>query len=126
MSLPSSNRAVMRFLTIIASLCFLAACENTSPELLRESAQKPSPSQSLTPRFVPGEVLVKFKPEVSPERIAGILKETNTELITVLKGTQIHHVRIVGGESVESVVKKLSSIKEVEYAEPNYIRQMQK
>lgn len=125
MSLQGSNRAIMRFLTIIAALFFLAACENTSPEV-KELAEKPSSSQPLSPRFVPSEVLVKFKPDVSPERIAAILKEAQTELIAKLLGTQIHHVRIVSGESVELVVKKLSSIQEVEYAEPNYIRQMQK
>jgi len=70
--------------------------------------------------FVPGEALVKFKPSVSQERIDAILKESGTELITKIKGTGVHHVRIVGKESVESVVKKLSAFQEVAYAEPNF------
>lgn len=56
--------------------------------------------------FVPGEALVKFKPSVSQERIDVILKESGTELITEMKGSGIHHVRIVGKESVETIVKK--------------------
>ncbi len=122
MSLPSSNRAIMRFLMVIASLCFLAACENTSPELLRESAQKPSPIQALTPRFVPGEVLVKFKPEVTEDRVAAILQEHGAELITEYKDLHVHRIKIARGASVELTVKRLSTLQEVEYAEPNYTR----
>ena len=70
--------------------------------------------------FVPGEALVKFKPSVSQERIDAILKESGTELIAEIKGSGVHHVRIVGKESVESVVRKLSAFQEVAYAEPNF------
>ena len=71
--------------------------------------------------FVSGEVLVKFKPSVSQERVDAVLKEAGTELITVIKGIEVHHVRIVGKESVETVVKRLSTFQEVEYAEPNVL-----
>ena len=76
--------------------------------------------RTMAQPFVPGEVLVKFKPSVSQERIDAILKESGTELITEIKGIGVHHVRIVGKESVESVVKKLSAFQEVAYAEPNF------
>ena len=57
-------------------------------------------------RLVPGEALVKFKPSVSQEaRIDAILKESGTEPIAEIKGIGVHHVRIVGKESVESVVR---------------------
>jgi serine protease len=75
--------------------------------------------------FVPGEALVKFKPAVSQERIDAILKESGTELIAEIKGIGVHHVRIVGKESVESVVKKLATFQEVEFAEPNFRFQTQ-
>jgi len=71
--------------------------------------------------FVSGEALVKFKPSVSPERMDAILKESGTELITVIKGIGVYRVRIVGKESVETVVKRLSAFQEVEYAEPNLL-----
>lgn len=71
--------------------------------------------------FASGEVLVKFKPSVSQERIDDILKETGTELITVIKGIGVHHVRIVDKEPVETVVKRLYAFQEVEYAEPNMV-----
>ena len=96
---------------------FLTACEISSPPVLN-MAEKSTVREKAQP-FVPGEALVKFKPSVSQERIDAILKESGTELITEIKGIGIHHVRIVGRESVESVVKKLSTFQEVEFAEPN-------
>ena len=85
------------------------------------------PTVSKMPRsFVQGEVLVKFKPTVPTEKIDAILKEAKIELIAQLKGTGIYHVRILSEESVESVVKKLSSRPEIEYAEPNLLYQQTK
>ncbi|MEK6641602.1 MAG: hypothetical protein AABZ17_13135 [Nitrospirota bacterium] len=71
--------------------------------------------------FVSGEVLVKFKPSVSQDRIDAILKECGTERIAVLKDLGVHHVRIVNKEAVEKVVMRLSAFQEVEYAEPNLL-----
>lgn len=96
---------------------FLTACEISSPPVLN-MAEKSTVREMAQP-FVPGEALVKFKPSVSQERIDAILKESGTELIAEIKGIGVHHVRIVGQESVESVVKKLSTFQEVEFAEPN-------
>ena len=97
---------------------FLTACEISSPPVLN-TAEKSTVREMAQP-FVPGEALVKFKPSVSQERIDAILKESGTELIAEIKGIGVHHVRIVGQESVESVVKKLSTFQEVEFAEPNF------
>ncbi|HWR83249.1 MAG TPA: hypothetical protein VN285_08100 [Candidatus Deferrimicrobium sp.] len=69
--------------------------------------------------FVSGEALAKFKSSVSQERIEAILKKSGTELITMIRGIGVHHVRIVGKQSVETVVKRLSAFQEVDYAEAN-------
>jgi serine protease len=81
--------------------------------------------RTMAQPFVPGEALVKFKPAVSQERIDAILKESGTEPIAEIKGIGVHHVRIVGQESVESVVKKLTTFQEVEFAEPNFRPRLQ-
>lgn len=100
------------------------ACQKNGGEVTRVAEK---PTVSTMPRsFVQGEVLVKFKSTVSAEKIDAILKEANTELIAQLKGTGIYHVRILSEESVESVVTKLSSQPEVEYAEPNLLYQQTK
>jgi hypothetical protein len=76
--------------------------------------------ETMAQPFVRGEVLVKFRPSVSQERIDAILKESGAVLIAEIKGSGVHHVRIEGKETVESVVNKLSAFQEVEYAEPNF------
>ena len=106
-------------LSVLASCMSLAvsACETNSPQ--STSKTELTSVTKMKRSFVSGEVLVKFKPSVSQERVDAILKESGTELITVIKGIEVHHVRIVGKESVETVVKRLLTFQEVEYAEPN-------
>ena len=96
----------------------LTACGTNSPPISKMVEK--SAAREMAQPFVPGEALVKFKPSVSQERIEAILKESGTELIAEIKGIGVHHVRIVGKESIESVVKKLSTFQEVEYAEQNF------
>jgi thermitase len=98
-----------------------AACQKNGAEVT-SMAEKLTVSK-MPRSFARGEVLVKFKPTVSTEKIDTLLKEAKTELIAQLKGTGIYHVRILSEESVESVAKKLSSQPEVEYAEPNLLYQ---
>ena len=108
-------------------LCVLAsctsvivtACETNSPQSTRKT--ETTSVTKMKRSFVSGEVLVKFKPSVSQERVDAILKESGTELITMMKGIGVHHVRIVGKESVETVVQRLSAFQEVDYAEPNLL-----
>ena len=106
-------------LSVLASSTSLivTACETNSPQ---STSKMDTPTVTKMKRsVVSGEALVKFKPFVSQERIEAILKENGAELITMMTGIGVHHVRIVGKESVETVVKNLSTFQEVEYAEPN-------
>ena len=116
----SSGSRVLLTLSVLLSntSLFLTACDTSSPPV--SNLAETSTGRTMAQPFVPGEVLVKFKPSVSPARIDAILKESGTELITEIKGIGVHHIRIVGKESVESVVKKLSAFQEVEFAEPNF------
>ena len=102
---------------VFSTSLVVTACEtDASPSASRT---EPTTAIKMKRPFVPGEALVKFKPSVSQERIAAILKENGTELITMIQGIGVHHIRIVGTDSVETVVKNLSTFPEVEYAEPN-------
>ena len=116
----SSDIRVLLTLSVLLSSTslLLTACDTSSPPV--SNLAETSTGRMMAQPFVPGEALVKFKPSVSQERIDAILKESGTELITEIKGSGVHHVRIVGKEPVESVVKKLSAFKEVAYAEPNF------
>ena len=117
--MSSGIRVLLTLSVLLASTSlFMTACETSSPPV-SNMAEKSTVRKMAQP-FVPGEALVKFKPSVSQERVDAILKESGTELIAEIKGIGVHHVRIVGKESVESVVKKLSTFQEVEFAEPNF------
>lgn len=72
--------------------------------------------------YVPGEVLVKFRPEVPKERIPALIEEMGTQVIRVIDNLGVYHLRITSGESTEAVIRKFSLLKEIEYAEPNYKR----
>lgn len=97
----------------------LTACETSAPQSATTAEQRSV--TKVRRAYVPGEALVKFKPSVPQARINAILKEQDLELITEIKGIGVLHVRIVGKESVETVVKQLSTLQEVEYAEPNML-----
>jgi hypothetical protein len=122
--MSSGIRALLPLGVLLCSTnLFLTACESSSPPV-PNMAEK-NTVRKMAQAFVPGEALVKFKPAVSQERIDAILKESGTELIAEIKGIGVHHVRIVGKESVDSVVKKLTTFQEVEFAEPNFRFQTQ-
>jgi peptidoglycan-associated lipoprotein len=72
--------------------------------------------------YVPGEILVKFKPGVRPERIQevhsgmGIIKRSQVAL------TGVQRIKLPAGLSVEEATMQYRSQPDVEYAEPNYTR----
>jgi len=86
------------------------------------AAETPESSPLHRPEFVPGEALIKFKPEVSKERIAAVMAEMKVELIAAHEALRLYHVRILSSEPVEAAVRRFSLLPEVEYAESNYIR----
>ena len=120
-SLLSGRTRTFLLLSILASgtSLIVTACETNDPQITGKT-DRPTVTK-MKRGFVSGEVLVKFKPSVSQERIDAILKESGTELMKMIQGIGVHHVRIVGKESVETVVTRLSAFQEVEYAEPNLL-----
>ena len=73
-------------------------------------------------KYVPGEILVKFKPNVTPQSkeyfhaSLGVVKKKEMTFIGV------HHLRLPPDMSVEQAVAIYRNNPDVEYAEPNYFR----
>jgi serine protease len=115
---------------LVGMMCtttFLAGCK-PSVEAGSEHPASPGTPPSVSrprPPFVPGEVLVKFKPGTPPDRMAAILREAQTTLLQELPSIQVLQVKIVGRESVENTISQLMAHPEVEYAEPNVIHRAQ-
>jgi hypothetical protein len=120
-SLVSGSACAFLMLSALAfsTSLIVTACETNSPQATGKT--ETTTVTRMNRSFVSDEILVKFKPSVSQERIDAILKESGTEVMKMIQGIGVHHVRIVGKESVETVVKRLSAFQEVEYAEPNLL-----
>ena len=75
--------------------------------------------------YIPGEILIKFKDGTDMESIKTIQEKLDLKTIKVVSKQKIYRMKIQSGASVEEVMKRLQSFKEVEYSEPNYIRKFE-
>ena len=114
----------------IGMMCVPAIWFSTSCDAKNQNATTAHtfehPMKSSAPRFIPHEVLVKFKDGISKERIASILRDNKIDIIAEIQRGRLYHVRILDDRSVESAINRLSLYQEVEYAEPNYRYESQK
>jgi subtilisin family serine protease len=73
--------------------------------------------------FVPGEVLVKFRPGVARGIERAVHAAMGARVLSRLAGgLGIHHVRLPRGLTVADAVRRYSANPLVEYAEPNFYR----
>jgi hypothetical protein len=72
------------------------------------------------PRFVRGEVLVKFKAGTTKEAIDAIRRAYGLSLITRIEGIGVYRFKISPTFTVEDMVDALNDNPRVQYAEPNY------
>ena len=72
------------------------------------------------PLFIPGEVLVKFKPGLTTDEIDGIREAYGLSLIKRIEGIGVYLFKIPHGSTVEDMVEALNRDPKVEYAEPNF------
>lgn len=116
---------LVTILTCVSAVWLSTSCDATNRNETEPHALEPA-IKSPPPRFVPYEVLVKFKDEISQERIASILKNNKMDVIAEIQQGRLYHVRIVDDRSVESAITQITSYQEVEYAEPNSRYETQK
>lgn len=124
-TLPHRTKQLVTIMICVSTVCFSTSCDGTNQNAAMTDTFE-SPMKSQTPRFMPAEVLVKFKAGISQERIASILKDNGIEVIAEIQRGRLYHVRILDDRSVESAINQLSSYREIEYAEPNYQYKSQK
>src|SRR5690349_7561055 len=81
----------------------------------------PAPGAWSESPYVPGEVLVKFKPTAgAQERVASVAAQGHT-LIANLSQPGWSQVKLVAGQTVESALVAYKNDPTVEFAQPNYI-----
>ena len=73
------------------------------------------------PKWVPGEILVKFKPGVSDRVIANINLRHGSSVISTSRFAGFKRLRIPGRKTVAEMVEIYKRNPNVKYAEPNFI-----
>jgi len=76
------------------------------------------------PLYVPGEVLVKFKPSLSEQKIESMIGTYNSRKLKRIPRVDIFQVQIPEGAEVMEMVSLMNQDPDIEYAEPNYIVHM--
>ncbi|MGD9037939.1 MAG: hypothetical protein PVF10_15360 [Syntrophobacterales bacterium] len=94
-------------------------------EIQASGQPKLSPAGEETKNYVPGVILVKFKDGTTVQAKEAIQKEVHLETIRLISKPNLYLMKILDGSSVERVLERLGKFREVQYAEPNYIRSKQ-
>ncbi len=74
-------------------------------------------------RYMPQEILVKFKEVVEPETIARVVAKYQMTESPMSSGADFKRLMIPTGKTVMQMIHVLRKYPEVEYAEPNYLAQ---
>lgn len=74
------------------------------------------------PVFVPGQMLLQFRPEVSEAVRERVLKAQGLQVLRVLRAEGILKLRIPEGADPQVLAARLRALAEVAAAEPNYFR----
>jgi len=93
--------------------------ENRSPQKGDDSRSGRGPMRS----YVPGQVIVKFQPELDETRIGAILTQYQLSKIKALPLPGVYQLKILNNDTVEQVIETLSKETDVVYVEPNLIMQ---
>jgi|Deesub1362A_J573_1020465.scaffolds.fasta_scaffold00013_46 general secretion pathway protein D len=91
-----------------------------SEELQRITSEKQDEFARKQKQYAEGELLVKFKPDVTEQEALNLISEKGAEVIKFFEDLRIYHVKIREGLTVEDALEEFLSLPEVEYAEPNY------
>jgi subtilisin family serine protease len=108
------------FIIIILAAFVFAAHGQKLPSRPTAIAESPA---SLPPGalYVPGEVLVKFRPEIPVAQRSGILSIYGMAVLQNLPALNACLLGVPAGYSVEEAVAAWKQNPNIEYAEPNYI-----
>jgi hypothetical protein len=86
---------------------------------------KLAPFEKEGQKYMPGQVLVKFRDGTDEGAIETIRRQLALETIRVSPKLRLYRMKILDGSSVEEVIERLQGFDEVEYSEPNYIVEFQ-
>jgi serine protease len=74
-------------------------------------------------RYVPGEVVVRFRPDISEATMGSICAREQVSIVSKGQFMSYHLLGLPANLSVEDAARRFSSLNEVEFAESNYLYQ---
>lgn len=98
-----------------------------SPHVVKEAPQLTKITEDKHREFTTkekfyrqGELLVRFKEDVSKESALKLIAQNKATLIKHFEGINVYHIQLKHNQKVEDAVEIFSSLPEVLYAEPNF------
>jgi general secretion pathway protein D len=91
-----------------------------SEQLSKITRQKHKEFSMREKHYIEGEILIKFKEDISKDRAVEIISEHGASVKEYIEDTDTYLIIPRKGQSVEEAIKEFSSMPEVLYAEPNY------
>ncbi|MFC1847877.1 S8 family serine peptidase [Chloroflexota bacterium] len=92
---------------------------------LHSFTKVPPPLDEIAAEYVPGEIIVKYKQEVSGIAVSMFNQSIETSVIYTSPYAGFKVIRIPRGKTVAEMIEVYSEQSIVEYAEPNYIYRAQ-
>lgn len=116
----SAPRGLFVSVMCLALLALLGAPLPTAAEVKSEVTQGEAKENGYW-RFADGEILVKFRPQVSERAADAVHAKHGAKKLRAVPRLRLHHVQIKQNASVEEAVRAYSGEADVEYAQPNYL-----
>ncbi|MEW6602453.1 MAG: secretin N-terminal domain-containing protein [Nitrospirota bacterium] len=98
-----------------------------SPHVVKETSELAQLTEKKHKEFVTkeklylkGELLVKFKEDVSMDRAQEIISLQQASVIRYFESINVYQVKLKSGRSVDDAINDFLTYREVLYAEPNY------
>src|SRR2546426_8045408 len=73
------------------------------------------------PAYMPGEVLIKFKPAVKAEQRVSLESELHGQSVQEFSFIGVERLKLEAGVSVEQVIARYRADPRGQYVEPNYL-----
>ena len=103
----------------------VSSLEKADVKSSSKSANEIKDKTDMKHSYAQGEIIIKFFPETSDEKMKIILERFKLKTIKKISPRGVYLFKIEDNITVDELIKSLKQIKEIEYAEPNYIRTIQ-
>jgi len=106
----------------LSILILLAICFLTTPVLAFELDSISSGQPSKGPAYVPGELLVKYRPSIRAAATEFYRTQWGISTLRTFRTIGVQHLKLPKELTVEEALEIYKNDPDVEYAEPNYYR----